>query len=388
MTDPVPPTHSASLAPRVVLWGTYDTSKPRMRLLRQGMDLAGLEVLELHQSVWEDVADKSRIRGGAAKFRRAWRLICAYPSLLRRLLQAPRPDVLLVAYPGLLDVLVARVAATWWRIPLMFDVFISLYDTVVLDRRLLRTSSLKARLLRRFEKFSLRCADCAFMDTAAHARYVESLFELPDGHLKHVWVGAEAPLFPRLPPRHRDPDQALTVLFYGQFIPLHGIDTIVEAARLLQDQPVQWILIGEGQESPRIDALLRDQPLPRLRRIDWVAYDRLIDHMSQADVCLGIFGTSQKAASVIPNKVFQIAAAGRPFITRDSDAIREFVPRSSAGALLIPPGDPLALADAVRSLLQPKEANAAFPCAPVVGAEVVGLQFRALLESLLRDRTA
>ncbi len=58
-------------------------------------------------------------------------------------------------------------------------------------------------------------------------------------------------------------------------------------------------------------------------RIPWVDYDTLHQHIADADVCLGIFGTSAKAANAIPNKAYQILAVGRPLVTRDSPAIRE-----------------------------------------------------------------
>ena len=93
--------------------------------------------------------------------------------------------------------------------------------------------------------------------------------------------------------------------------------------------------------------MLADDPLPRVKWTDWVAYRQLRLWLSQADLCLGIFGTSEKAASVIPNKVFQIVAAGRPVLTRDSPAIRELLSPGAPCTYLVPAGDACALAEAV-----------------------------------------
>ena len=100
---------------------------------------------------------------------------------------------------------------------------------------------------------------------------------------------------------------------------------------------------------------------------------------------LGIFGTGDKAARVIPNKVFQALACACPVITGDTPAARELL-TDGADALLVPPGDARALAGAVRRLASDDglagqlaaagratyEANAS--------EQVLGVRWRTLLE--------
>lgn len=334
---------------RILLWGTYDTGKPRIRILRDGLrDAPGVELREIHASVWEGIEDKSQVRGVGRRLRLLARWLMSYRSLAWQLLRAPKPDLLLVGYPGVLDVLAALPIARLRRIPIAWDVFISLYDTICHDRRMLSPSGLPGRLLRWIEGFALRGADIAFMDTRAHARHVEHLFDLGDGRCGSVWVGAETEHFPGAPPPTGQRGGApMQVLFYGQFIPLHGIDTIVHAARRLRNEPVEWRIIGNGQVADQIRVMLAEDPLPQVQWLDWVDYGRLAHFIADADLCLGIFGTSAKAANVIPNKVFQILAAGRPLATRDSPAARELLSHSPPGTYLVPPGDPDALARAV-----------------------------------------
>jgi glycosyltransferase involved in cell wall biosynthesis len=76
----------------------------------------------------------------------------------------------------------------------------------------------------------------------------------------------------------------------------------------------------------------------------------LVGYLGQLDVLLiGIFGTSAKAAQVIPNKVYQVLAAGRALITSDTPAARELL-APGPGIILVPPGDPQALATAIRKM--------------------------------------
>lgn len=108
-------------------------------------------------------------------------------------------------------------------------------------------------------------------------------------------------------------------------------------------------LIGEGQLSSWLEAeVARDRP-PGLRWDPWVPYEDLGREVREASVCLGVFGTSDKAARVVPNKVWQAMAAARPVVSADSAGIREAVVPGVNG-LLTPPGDAPALAAALRTL--------------------------------------
>lgn len=365
---------------KIVLWGTYDAGKPRIRILRDGLRALDVEVIEIHKDIWEDVGDKSAMRGVRAWLGRGLRLFGAYPLLIWRYLRAPAHDLVLVSYPGQLDVLVLRPFAWMRRKRIAFDWFISAFDTVVEDRRLLGRRNPLAWMLLMGEWLASRASDIAFMDTAAHARRMEVLFRLPANSVGRVWVGAESAFF-HASLRERS-DDCLQVLFYGQFIPLHGIGTIVEAARLLREAPVRWTLVGRGQEASRIRAMLAECPLPALRWVEWVPYGQLGEWMKRADVCLGIFGTSDKAASVIPNKVFQIVASGRPLVTRDSPAIRELLADNPPCVHLVDGGDPRALAGAIHDCMKFMQTPPS-PCHRALRAQIdsvaIGKQFLAVV---------
>ncbi len=380
---------------RVVFWGTYDTGKPRVRILRQGLRLQGVEVLDCHAELWGGIDDKSQVKGAGRWLKLLGRALTAYPGLIWRYLRMPRHDVVVVAYPGLVDLFVLRLFSWWRRTPLAWDWFLSAYDTIVLDRQLLSPRNPVAWSIRATEWLATRLADAVFMDTAAHAARMEKLFGLPADTLGRVWVGVEREHFDSAvnsPSRSAGVNAAdFTVLFYGQFIPLHGIPIIVAAAELLRDEPVRWLLIGRGQEASRIRELLERAPLPRLQWTEWVEYADLHRALAHADVVLGIFGSSEKAASVIPNKVYQVLAARRPLITRDSPAIRELVAHAPPAVQLVPAGDAAALAAAVKVIADRGKAagtDAAVPdLTDRIDAAAVGKQLFDILQSLTRRDT-
>ena len=124
---------------------------------------------------------------------------------------------------------------------------------------------------------------------------------------------------------------------------------VLEAAEELRDEPFRFELIGDGQLSRWLaDEVWRLQ-LEAVDLVEAMPAWRLRARIVESDVCLGVFGTSGKAARVVPNKVYDALAAGRPLVTEDSPAARELL-QDGRDALLVPAGDGPALAAALRRL--------------------------------------
>ena len=375
-----------SLKPqKIVFWGTYDKGKPRVRILLKGAKAMGLEVIECHAEVWEGVEDKSQISGFLKKTKLAIYLSVAYPLLIYRYLRLPRHDIVFVGYMGHFDVLALWFFAFLRGVPVYWDVFLSLYDTVVLERNIVSEKSIIAGLLYYLEWLASRAAGQIILDTRSHAEYFETLYHLPRNSVHHIFVGAELDKF-RGQSTFPKKGEKFTVLFYGQFISLHGVDTIVHAANVVEESgdDMRWVLIGKGQEKPRIDALIERIGIKSIYRIPWVDYKQLIEYISAANICLGIFGHKGKATRVIPNKVYQILAAGKPLITGDTPAIRELLDNGPT-IRLVTPANPEALAyaalDLRKTLSKIADVSTLSSTIPVIGPEQVGKQLVAVLKA-------
>jgi len=310
---------------RVLYWGTYDAEYVRNRVIIEGLRQNGIRVDECHVRLWHGTTDKVQ------SARKSWfrpalilRLLWAYVRLLIRYIGAGKYDVLFVGYAGHLDVFPARMLSWLSRKPLVFDAYLSIHETVVEDRCLVKPGSLADRLLFRLEKTGCALADLVLLDTEANITYFSEKYDLPREHFVRVWVGADPVFQPMVCNRE---DGRFRALYFGKFIPLHGVEHIIRAAWLLRDRPeIEFKFIGDGQTYDEMRKLASDLQLtniiwgPR-----WLPPEQLAQEVACADVCLGIFGTSPKAQRVIPTKVYVALAMGKPVITADTPAARELL---------------------------------------------------------------
>jgi glycosyltransferase involved in cell wall biosynthesis len=354
---------------RVLYFGTYERDYPRNAQVVSALRGAGVEVREHHVSVWEGRRDNWQAGATIAA-----RLAIAELRLFRR----PREgfDALIVGYPGHLDLAAARRVAG--DRPVIFNPLVSLYDTFVADRGRFTPTSAAARALRSIDGRALRAGDLVVADTEAHADFLAALAGIPRSRVEVCFVGAEERIFsPGWAPA--DPFEAL---FVGKLIPLHGVETVLEAARLAPG--LRFKVVGSGQLEP----LLHDRP-PNVEHVPWVEYESLPSELRRAGCALGIFGSSEKALRVIPNKVFQALACGAPVVTADSPAARELL-ADRESALLVPPGNPEALAAAVTRLaedpsLARRVSGAGLAAYRARASErILGKRWRGLIESLVR----
>jgi glycosyltransferase involved in cell wall biosynthesis len=328
---------------RVIMAGTFDPAFHRNRKLRRLLELGDHEVITCRVDLWRKNRPEIPTRGKLAALARA---TVAYPRLIWRFLRTEHADLLLVAHPGWFDVLVLVPFARLRRMPVVFDMQISLYDTVVSDRGLTRPGSVLARFCWLADRFSLRLADRVIADTPAHADFFAEFAKVPPGKIGVVWLGAQDDVFH---PRPEVESVDSRILFHGTFIRNQGLETIVRAAKLLEPDGIEVRLIGSGQEQEAVDRLVDQLRPANLVLVGGVPLEQVPEEIAAATLCLGIFGTSDRTQRVVPNKVYECLAVGRAVLTADTVSMRNAF--REAEVALTEPGNPESLAIAVRRVL-------------------------------------
>lgn len=316
--------------PRVCYFGAFDPAYPRNLILRRGLATQGVEVVMCNAP--RQLNTRGRMQSLTEQF----------PAL------ADQCDVILLAEFGQSLTPLAWRLARRYKKRLVMDAFTPLYDSAVYDRMVAKPRSAAATRYWLLDWLSLRLADQVLTDTVQHRDYYAHAFGVRLSKVSVSPVGASQEWFDTSPaPRN---DQGVLVSFFGSYIPLHGIDTILRAAAELKSrEDIRFELIGRGQTYESMRQLASELDVPNVTFCDPVPSEELPTVVARADICLGIFGLTDKASRVVPNKVYENLALGKPVITAETPAIGEaFTPGEHL--LTVPPGDHQALAQVIAAL--------------------------------------
>ena len=240
-------------------------------------------------------------------------------------------------------------AAKWAnkkKIPLIFDPLISSWDKKINEQSKYKKMSKESISMKNIESTLFNKPNFLVADTEAHKRFFIKEFNIPEKKIFVINVGAEEKIF--FPNKKIIPSSS-EILFYGSFLELHGIDVIINAAKILKDKSIKWTLIGSFQKI-KLDGLPLNISFESTMNIK-----KLARRINKATLLLGIFSNSEKANNVIPNKVFQSLACGKTVITRYADAYPKSFFKKNMGIFFVKPNDPRALAQQVLKVINDKK---------------------------------
>jgi len=283
--------------------------------------------------------------------------LLAPPVLALRALPVARPDVVYTITPPLMMGVVAHLLATRFRVPCVVNVQ-DLFPRTLIDLGMLRSRAL-IRLFEAMERYVYRSATTITVMSDGNREHV--LARGGDPRKVHVvanWVDTDL-----IRPAQRINEfrrayglgDEFVVLFAGTMGFFQGLDTVIQAARRLVDQPkLLFLMVGDGAERPKLEA--QADGLPNLRFLPMQPKEVYPQVLAAADVCLATLHPAATTPTV-PSKICTIMAAGRPVLASlpPGDAPR-LVCDAECG-IVTPAGDPQALASAIIRLSQDPEAT-------------------------------
>jgi glycosyltransferase involved in cell wall biosynthesis len=229
--------------------------------------------------------------------------------------------------------------------PLIYDHMMSPYDSLLNERELIKRGSLIEKLVYLYEKSIVDNSDIILTDTNIHKKYFEELFNVKPLKMVEIPVGADEKLFYTHHRKSLDKNATFEILFYGTFLPLHGIDVILNTASRLCDHPIHFTLIG-GNKSNRYYQIIKQTALGNVTHIDWIEFRDLPELITRADIGLGgPFGNTGQAHRVITGRTFQFLAMAKPVVV--GELVGDYGFKDKVNCLVVPQGNEKALAETI-----------------------------------------
>lgn len=221
---------------------------------------------------------------------------------------------------------------------IIIDFFISLYDTMVMDRKKFSNDSLMSKVLKYFDELTLRWAHVVISDTQQHANYFINDLGCNQDKVYTLYLNADKQYYhPKTIKKPAEYNGKYIVLYFGTVLPLQGTDVILKAINLCHNINIFYIMVGPLDSSKCTNK--------NVKFINWLSQEELSNAIAYSDLCLaGHFCEDiDKASRTIPGKAYIYEAMNKQIILGDNKANRERYPDCYNAIKFVKMGSPNAL---------------------------------------------
>ena len=270
-------------------------------------------------------------------------------SLIWSLPKTGKADVIIVSSPTLFSVISAFVYSRLKKVPFVFEVR-DLWPAIFVDLGIIRNRTL-IRILESMEMFLYEKAAKIVVVTEAFRKDLIQR-EITESKVEVVTNGADTDLYnPMVDGGSIRRELGLTGEFLCMYIGAHGIShglsSIVEAADLLaESRDLHFLFVGEGAEKEAVEALACEKKLSNITFLPGQAKERVPLFYAASDICMVPLRDVELFKGFIPSKIFEILAAGKPIVGSVRGEAYDIL-KDSGAALLVPPEDSAAMAEAI-----------------------------------------
>lgn len=280
---------------KVCFFGSYSPDYPRNLLTKKAFKKLGYRVIECND------------QGGG---------LIHYLNLLKKFIKNGREcNFIFVGVVGHYDLLMAFLFGKIFNKKIIFDAFYSLYDTYILDRKQYHKFSFQSWRFFFYDFISIRLADIVILDSKENIDFMARKYKVNNpGNFFELPVSADPHIFFK-----RDSitkNKSFTLGFYGSFLPLHGVNLIVNCIKLLKDEKIRLLLLGKGPGLNSIKNKVKKLKLDKkIKFLKPLSYENLPNFYQKIDLFLaGPFGSTDKAERVLPAKVAEALAMEKDLV--------------------------------------------------------------------------
>ena len=280
------------------------------------------------------------------------------------------PDVYLLTFRGYEMLLPIRLLSAGKT--MVYDEFVNPIEWVALEQRQVEATQNSGKtyatavmlfsklvvfvtsssIFKWFYRMLVKSVDLVLADTDSHAKASAEITGVKRSKVMGIHVGTDEITF-KISPSTEGKNQEFTVFYYGNMLPLHGLEYVIEAASAMKGAAIKFVLVGGNSKVAKSVANAVKNGA-NIEYHEWVKFEKLPAMMQQADLCLaGPFGKTFQAQYVITGKSYQYLAMGRPTLIGENEESHHFANKKNV--LIVPQADTDALVNTLKWAMQNKE---------------------------------
>ena len=334
----------------ICYFGTYDKTYTSNKFFLQALKENNVSVLEINAHTEVTKLTTTSEMSWLQIIKRMLRKYRIFSEIIKHCKELKNVDVIYVGYPGHVDVFLAYIVAKIFRKKLVFNPLLLIYVGFSEEQSILNKKSLLGKVIKTGETLAYKLCDIVFADTPYQEKFLKEDFGINQKKLRVLPIGADNTFY-KYTPITTNVSKKLTVVYYGLYSPIHGVQYLVDAANILKDdKDISFIFIGQGNTFEKNYSRAQQLKLTNITFIHDVPQSEHPQYMEKADVFLGFLAKHPSVKRVIANKIYQGMALGKVVLTADA-AVARSVFSHKENMYLVKPADPKAI---VRALIELK----------------------------------
>ena len=300
------------------------------------------------------------------KVRRAWTYSALHRSFVWRVvsflsfmvssvwtaLKEKQVDLVIGTSPPIFQAVSAWVISVIKWKPFLLEIR-DLWPEFAIDMGVLK-SPILIWVARRLERFLYARANHLLVNSPAYRDYLIGL-GIPASKISFIANGVDPEMF------HVEQQsdglreefhlqKKFLVTYAGAMGMANNLEVVLESAILLNDLPdVHFLMVGDGKDRTMLEALAKKWNVRNVTFTGSRPKSQMPAILAESDVCLAVLRDIPMFRTTYPNKVFDYMAAARPVVLAIDGVIRQVI-EAADGGIPVPPGNPQAMAEAVRTL--------------------------------------
>lgn len=332
----------------VCFFGSYDKNFTSNKIIYNGLVKNGARIVVVNSHTPVTRLDSKKDATFLNFIKRVFKKFRLISEIIKNIDGIKKSDVIYVGYPGHVDVIPGWIIAKIFNKKLVFNPLIIIYTGLTEEQKIVKKNSLFGRFVKLGESIIYKSCDLVLADTPFQKRHIINQFGISEKKIKVLPIGADDQIYPYAP-KTTDKDK-FNVVYYGLFSPIHGVEYLIKAAKLLEkEKSIQFLLVGNG------NTFEKDQQLAKKLKVNNVIFYKDLTEkdsfqtLKRADVFTGFLGKHPVIDRVIPNKVYQGLALGKIVLTAYSPAI-EGVLKNNHDVSLCDQANPESIAKTILAL--------------------------------------